>query len=138
LEIKAQSAMLGYLNAPSPFTEDGWFMTGDAVEVDGEWLKILGRKSELINVGGEKVYPAEVESVLQMMEGVEDVAVTGLPNPITGNIVFARVKLSQPEDLASFRARMQAFCRGKLERFKVPQKVELVDGTLHGERFKKM
>lgn len=138
LEIKAQSAMLGYLNAPSPFTEDGWFRTGDLVEIDGEWLRILGRKSELINVGGEKVYPAEVESVLQQMEGVEDVAVTGLPNPLTGNIVFARVKLARPEDLASFRIRMQVHCRGKLERFKIPQKVELVDGTLHGERFKKM
>ena len=42
LEIKAKSAMLGYLNAPSPFTEDGWFKTGDAVEVDGEYIKILG------------------------------------------------------------------------------------------------
>jgi acyl-CoA synthetase (AMP-forming)/AMP-acid ligase II len=138
LEIKAQSAMLGYLNAPSPFTSDGWFMTGDAVEVDGEWLKILGRKSELINVGGEKVYPAEVESVLQAMDGVEDVAVTGIPNPITGQAVFARVKLVAPETLADFRTRMHAFCRSKLERYKIPQKVELVEGSLHGERFKKM
>lgn len=138
LEIKAQSAMLGYLNAPSPFTPDGWFITGDAVEVDGEWLKILGRKSELINVGGEKVYPAEVESVLQAMDGVEDVAVTGISNPITGQAVFARVKLRSPESVAEFRARMHAFCRGRLERFKIPQKVELVDASLHGERFKKM
>jgi acyl-CoA synthetase (AMP-forming)/AMP-acid ligase II len=138
LEIKAKSAMLGYLNAPSPFTEDGWFITGDAVEVDGEWIRILGRKSELINVGGEKVYPAEVESVLQTMDGVEDVAVTGLPNPITGQIVFARIKLSRPEPLADFRARMREYCRDKLDRFKIPQKVELVEDGLHGERFKKM
>jgi acyl-CoA synthetase (AMP-forming)/AMP-acid ligase II len=138
LEIKAKSAMLGYLNAPSPFTEDGWFITGDAVEVDGEWIRILGRKSELINVGGEKVYPAEVESVLQTMEGVEDVAVTGLPNPITGQIVFARIKLSRPESLANFRARMREYCRDRLDRFKIPQKVELVEDGLHGERFKKM
>lgn len=138
LEIKAQSAMLGYLNAPSPFTDDGWFKTGDAVEVDGEWIRILGRRSELINVGGEKVYPAEVESVLQAMDGVEDVAVAAIPNPITGQVVLARVKLSTPESLASFRVRMQAFCRGKLERFKIPQKVELVEASLHGERFKKM
>jgi len=47
LEIRAQSAMLGYLNAPSPFTPDGWFKTGDAVEVDGEYIRILGRKSHL-------------------------------------------------------------------------------------------
>jgi long-chain acyl-CoA synthetase len=138
LEIKAKSAMLGYLNAPSPFTEDGWFKTGDAVEVDGEWIKILGRKSELINVGGEKVYPAEVESVMSTMPGVEDVAVTGVPNPLTGQMVFARVKLQGSETLESFRVRMREFCRDKLDRYKIPQKVELVDDSLHGDRFKKM
>jgi acyl-CoA synthetase (AMP-forming)/AMP-acid ligase II len=138
LEIKAKSAMLGYLNAPSPFTDDGWFKTGDAVEVDGEYIKILGRKSELINVGGEKVYPAEVESVIQLMDGVEDVAVRGEPHPITGNLVFARVKLSTDEALPSFRKRMHEFCKDKLARFMIPQKVELVERTMHGERFKKM
>lgn len=55
--------MLGYLNAASPFTDDGWFKTGDEVEQDGEWLRILGRRSEIINVGGEKVSPAEIEGV---------------------------------------------------------------------------
>lgn len=138
LEIKAKSAMLGYLNHASPFTADGWFRTGDAVEVDGEYLRILGRKSELINVGGEKVYPAEVESVLQLMDGVEDVAVTGQPHPITGQIVFARVKLTSGESLAQFRSRMRQFCQDKLARYAVPQKVELVGESLHGERFKKM
>lgn len=138
LEIKAKSAMLGYLNAPSPFTADGWFKTGDAVEVDGEYIRILGRKSELINVGGEKVYPAEVESVIQTMGGVEDVAVAGEPNPITGQIVVARVKLNTGESVAEFRKRMWEYCRDKLARFKVPQKVVLVNEGLHGERFKKM
>jgi long-chain acyl-CoA synthetase len=138
LEIKAQSAMLGYLNAPSPFSDDGWFKTGDAVEVDGEYIKILGRKSELINVGGEKVYPAEVESVLQLMDGVEDVAVRGEPHPITGQVVFARVKLSTHESLPEFRKRMHEFCKDKLARFKIPQKVEVVQQAMHGERYKKM
>ncbi|MDJ0927455.1 MAG: fatty acid--CoA ligase family protein [Gammaproteobacteria bacterium] len=138
LEIKARSAMLGYLNAPSPFTEDGWFITGDAVEVDGEYIKILGRKSELINVGGEKVYPAEVESILQLMDGVEDVSVSGEAHPIAGQIVSAKVKLAHDESLGDFRKRMRAFCRDKLHRYKVPQKVVLVSETMHGERFKKM
>lgn len=138
LEIKAQSAMLGYLNAPSPFTEDGWFKTGDAVEVDGEYIRILGRKSEIINVGGEKVYPAEVESVIQLMEGVEDVAVSGERNPITGQLVKARVKLSTGETVGEFRKRMRFFCQDKLAAFKVPQKVVLVDEAMYGERFKKM
>lgn len=138
LEIKAKSAMLGYLNAPSPFTEDGWFKTGDVVEVDGEYLHILGRKSEIINVGGEKVYPVEVEGVLQLMEGVEDVVVSGEPSPIAGQIVVARVKLSAEESLIDFRKRMRAFCRDKLANYKIPQKVILADKVMYGERFKKM
>ncbi len=138
LEIKAESAMLGYLNYDSPFTEDGWFRTGDAVEVDGEYIRILGRKSELINVGGEKVYPAEVESVILQMDGVEDATITGAPNPITGQMVEVRVRLSTDEDRMAFRRRMLAFCQGRLAPFKIPQKVVLVENALHSERFKKM
>ncbi|MCI0400485.1 MAG: fatty acid--CoA ligase family protein [Gammaproteobacteria bacterium] len=138
LEIKSQSAMLGYLNAPSPLTADGWFMTGDAVEVDGGYMRILGRKSELINVGGEKVYPAEVESVLQWMEGVEEVAVNAESNPITGQIVMAKLKLSTGENGQQFKKRMWMFCHDKLPIFKIPQKVMLVTEAMHGERFKKI
>lgn len=138
LEIKAKSAMLGYLNAASPFTEDGWFRTGDAVEVDGEYFRILGRKSEIINVGGEKVYPVEVENVLQMMEGVENVSVKGETHPITGQIVIATVKLGTSESVSDFRKRMHMHCRDKLPRFKIPQKVTLSLQDMHGERFKKM
>ena len=138
LEIKAKSAMLGYLNAESPFTKDGWLKTGDAVEVDGEYIRILGRQSEVINVGGEKVYPAEVESVLQLMDGVEDVAVSAEPNSITGQIVTARVKLTTGEKVSDFRRRMHTFCRDRLPKFKIPRKVVLVDQAMHGDRFKKI
>jgi len=138
LQIRARSAMLGYLNAPTPFTADGWLPTGDAVDVDGEYLRIRGRQSELINVGGEKVYPAEVESVLQSMEGVKDVTVSGEANPITGQMVTAKVKLTTAETLPEFRKRMRLFCLDKLSAFKIPQKVVLVNEAMHGERFKKM
>ena len=60
-------------------------MTGDAVEVDGEYIRILGRKSELINVGGEKVYPAEVESVIQMHGRRRRSGREREPHPMTGN-----------------------------------------------------
>lgn len=138
LEVKSDSAMLGYLNAPSPFTEDGWFKTGDAVEVDGEYMRILGRKSEMINVGGEKVYPAEVESVLMTMDGVLDVTVTGEPNPITGSMVQALVRLSTGESASEFRKRMRLHCKDLLASYKIPQKIVLVDDAMHGERFKKL
>jgi acyl-CoA synthetase (AMP-forming)/AMP-acid ligase II len=130
--------MLGYLNAPSPFTEDGWFMTGDAVEVDGEYIRVLGRRSESINVGGEKVYPAEVESTLQAMDGVQEVVVSGERNAITGAVVKARVRLETGETVAEFRNRMREFCDGRLSRFKIPQKVVLVGDELRSERFKKI
>jgi acyl-CoA synthetase (AMP-forming)/AMP-acid ligase II len=137
LEIRAQSAMLGYLNHESPFTEDGWFRTGDAVDVDGDYIRVLGRKSEIINIGGEKVYPAEVESVLQLMEGVEDATVHGQPSAITGQMVVARVKLVSDEPPQEFRRRLQAHCREHLPRFKIPQKVELAEESMHSARFKK-
>jgi acyl-coenzyme A synthetase/AMP-(fatty) acid ligase len=138
LEIKAKAAILGYLNAPSPVSADGWFRTGDAVEVDGEWIKILGRRTEIINVGGEKVYPAEVEGVLLELPGVAEAAVHAEPNAITGQLVAVRVRLHTPEPSAQFRRRMVEFCRDRLARYKVPQKVTLVDGPLHSERFKVM
>jgi acyl-CoA synthetase (AMP-forming)/AMP-acid ligase II len=138
LWIRARAAMIGYLNAPSPFTEGGWFQTGDAVEVEGEYIRILGRRSEVINVGGEKVYPAEVENVLQTMEGVEDVTVCSENNPITGQVVKAQVKLRTEETLNDFRVRMQLFCHDRLPKFKIPQKVVIVKGLMHGDRLKKI
>lgn len=137
LQIKAQSAMLGYLNAPSPFTEDGWFLTGDSVEVDGEYLRILGRKSELINVGGEKVYPAEVESVILELDNIQDVTVFAEKNPIMGNIVCAKVFLKQEEDLKQLGNRIKSHCRSRLQPYKVPIKISVQNEKQHSERFKK-
>ena len=137
LWIRARSAMLGYLNAPSPFNAEGWFNTGDAVEVDGEYLRVLGRNSELINVGGEKVYPAEVESVLLQMDNVREATVYGKRNAVTGQVVVARASLRKPEDRAGFEARMREFCRGRLADYQVPVFVELSDAEHHTPRFKK-
>jgi len=137
LQIKAESAMLGYLNAPSPFTADGWFNTGDKVEVDGEYFRILGRQSEIINVGGQKVYPAEVESVLQEMPDIAEVSVYGEKNAIVGEIVCAVVRLRKTRDARDFQRDLRQFCRQRLQEFQVPVRIKLVESALHGERFKK-
>ncbi|MDH7513632.1 MAG: fatty acid--CoA ligase family protein [Clostridiales bacterium] len=138
LWIRANSAMIGYLNADNPFDEEGWFCTGDLVDYEDGYTRILGRKSELINVGGQKVHPTEVENVILMMEGVEDVSVKGEPNPIVGQIVVAQVKISTEETVAEFKKRLAAFCKDKLARYKIPQKVSIVSSLSYGERFKKM
>lgn len=140
LHVKARSSMLGYLNAPSPFTDDGWFNTNDVVEVDGEYVRILGRQSDIINVGGEKVYPAEVESVIQELDEIAEATVYGEKNAITGNIVCADVTaVSQLDDSSQKEliALVKRHCREKLQKFKVPVRVNVVSEQQHTERFKK-
>lgn len=138
LWIKSLYAMVGYLNAPSEFDVDGWFNTQDQVEVDGDYFRILGRVTDLINVAGQKVYPAEVESVILELENVHDVAVFGEKHAMLGNIVVAKIVLTKPEVLESVKKRVRLACLSKLSSFKVPTKIILTDGTLHSSRQKKI
>lgn len=137
LWIRTSAAMLGYLNAESPFDAEGWFNTQDEVETDGEYFRIRGRRSEIVNVGGQKVYPAEVESVLLQMTNVRDVLVLGQPNPITGQIVAASFNLKEPESLDSLRRRVREHCRAVLPPFKIPARIEIVSENQYSNRFKK-
>jgi len=138
LWIRSRAAMLGYLNAPSPFDRDGWYNTQDAVEVDGEYIRILGRTSEIINVGGVKVYPAEIENVLQQMDNIREVTVWGKPNSVSGQVVAASVNLFESEGQSALERRIRAFCQEKLAPYKIPMFVEILDDDLHSERFKKI
>jgi acyl-coenzyme A synthetase/AMP-(fatty) acid ligase len=138
LWIRAHSAMLGYLNAPTPFDEDGWMNTQDMVEIDGDYIRILGRQSEIINVGGQKVYPAEIENVLMQMKNITEASVRGEKNPITGNIVVARLSLRELEPLPQLRKRVRKFCKGQLEAYKIPVRVEIAKEAQYSERYKKM
>lgn len=140
LQIKAESAMLGYLNAPSPFTEDGYFITGDQVEVDGDWIRVLGRNSDLINVGGLKVYPLEVENVIGGAPGVADALVYREKHPLLGHIVCADVQLSggTPSDQAAERNRIKRYCSTQLEAFKVPVKIRFVESIANSGRMKRI
>lgn len=138
LFIKAKSAMMGYLNAKSPIDKDGWFNTQDRVETDGEWIKILGRESDIINVGGQKVYPAEVESVLTEIENINSASVYSVENPLLGYVVGAKVSLENDEDLRSLKKKVRTYCKNKLESFKVPVHIEIVDAAMVSPRFKKI
>ncbi|GAA2325012.1 fatty acid--CoA ligase family protein [Streptomyces caniferus] len=138
LWIRSEMAMLGYLNAPAPFDDEGFFNTQDVVRTDGEWIRILGRDSEIINVGGEKVYPSEVESVLLELENIAEATVSGRPSPVTGMVVKATVTLIEDEDRRSVTRRVREFCGRRLEPFKVPVLVELASAPQHSDRFKKI
>ncbi|HEY4304303.1 MAG TPA: long-chain fatty acid--CoA ligase [Gemmatimonadaceae bacterium] len=138
LWVRTAAAMMGYLNAPDLFDDEGWLNTEDAVEVDGDYLRILGRVSDLVNVGGRKIYPAEVENVIMQMENVRDVAVTGEPSALTGQLLVARVNLVEPEAFDAFKKRLRVFCRERLPAYKIPAKIELTDADQFGARMKKM
>jgi acyl-CoA synthetase (AMP-forming)/AMP-acid ligase II len=138
LWMKSAYSMVGYLNAPSPFDDEGWFNTQDRVEVDGEWLRILGRVTDLINVAGQKVYPAEIEELILQMDNVEDVAVYGERHALLGQIVVAKVITRTPETVDSLKWRIRKACAQKLAPFKVPAKVVLAGEGLYSTRLKKL
>ncbi len=137
LFIRSKYAMLGYLNAPSPFDDEGWYNTGDKVEINDEYIHILGRREEIINVGGEKVFPAEIEGVLSSIPNVLDVVVRGKPNPITGQIVTATFQLKEYEDDKAFRKRVMAYCKDQLEPYKIPKMIYISESGFIGANLKK-
>lgn len=137
LWIKSDYAMVGYLNAPSEFDDEGWFNTQDRVETDGEWFRILGRVTDLINVGGQKVYPAEIEDVILELPNIADVAVFGEPHPLLGQLIVAKVVTVEHESAAALKKRIRAACQQRLTNFKVPAKVTLETEPLYSVRQKK-
>lgn len=139
LWIRSKNQVLGYLNASMErFTQDGWFKTGDLVEeAEDGYIKIVGRNKEVINVGGEKVLPTEVESVLFQMPGVKDCMVFGEANPITGHMVVAKILFDEALKASEAKKRVIEFCTGKLGRYKIPAKVVLMQESEYMERFKK-
>ena len=137
LWLRSKTQVLGYLNASmDSFTSDGWFKTGDLVEVDGEYIKIIGRAKEVINVGGQKVLPAEVESIILEMEEISDCMVYAEQNAITGQTVVCDVVLNK--NIENIKKRVRVFCKDRLDAYKIPTKVNVVDKTNFSDRFKKI
>ncbi|WP_141048455.1 ANL family adenylate-forming protein [Aliarcobacter cryaerophilus] len=137
LWLRSKTQVLGYLNASmDSFTSDGWFKTGDLVEVDGEYIKIIGRAKEVINVGGQKVLPAEIESMILEMEEINDCMVYAEQNAITGQTVVCDVVLNK--NIENIKKRVRVFCKDRLDTYKIPTKVNVVDKTNFSDRFKKI
>lgn len=129
LWLKTSSRILGYLNADESSLEaDGWYRTGDLVEMtDDGYMRIIGRQSQLINVGGQKVHPAEVEQVIAEIEGVDACSVFGKPAPVTGSMVACMIVTSSNQDLRAWKRLIRSHCRGRLANWKIPASIELRD-----------
>lgn len=140
LWLRSRTQTVGYLNCTmESFTEDGWFKTGDLVETsENGYINIIGRSKEVINVGGLKVLPVEVESVILQIPQIIDCMVYGEKNAITGQSVSADVVLKEGIDDFNAKKEIRRFCKDKLDDYKIPVKVNVVDRTNFGDRFKKV
>jgi acyl-CoA synthetase (AMP-forming)/AMP-acid ligase II len=141
LWIHSPARALGYLSGPARGLDTtGWFRTGDLAEqLPNGTFRVLGRREELINVGGEKVFPGEVESVLLTHPFVADCRVWSEPNAVLGQVVAAEVVWSGPgADAVSVKRTLHSFASGLLERHKLPAVVRLVDAVDTTRNLKKI
>jgi acyl-CoA synthetase (AMP-forming)/AMP-acid ligase II len=134
LQIRSQSRMLGYLNAPSPFDAEGWYDTRDVVEVKDVYYKVVGRISDVINVGGLKFMASEVERVALSYPNVSLVKAYPKQNPITGQHVELLVQ--QASEGAVNKDSLMAFLKDKLQPHMVPKRIRVKNVSV-GHRFKR-
>jgi long-chain acyl-CoA synthetase len=133
--IRGPNVFRGYWGEPEAtarvFTDGGWLRTGDLAVVDDEGtLRIVDRAKDLIIVSGFNVHPAEVESVIQDVRGVADVAVVGVPDARTGESIKAFVVMAPgatPDESA-----LLAHCRREMARYKCPSEIEFVASVPKG------
>jgi acyl-CoA synthetase (AMP-forming)/AMP-acid ligase II len=125
--INGPNVIRGYENNPEAnaksFT-DGWFRTGDQGYLDAEgYLTLVGRIKELINRGGEKISPREIDEVLQAHPAVAEAVCFGTPHPTWGEEVAAAVVVKSPVTEAD----LLAFCKERLADFKRPKQIHITD-----------
>jgi malonyl-CoA/methylmalonyl-CoA synthetase len=130
LQVKGPNVFAGYWRdaekTRSEFTADGWFKTGDVGRIDRNgYVHIVGRAKDLVISGGYNVYPKEVESELDAIEGVLESAVFGIPHPDFGEGVTA-VVVAKSGAVLSEQAIVESV-KPRLARYKVPKRVLLID-----------
>jgi malonyl-CoA/methylmalonyl-CoA synthetase len=137
IQVKGPNVFKGYWRMPEKtaeeFTADGWFKTGDVgrfggmangAKVPDDYLCIVGRSKDLIISGGYNVYPKEIESFIDDMDGVDESAVIGVPHPDFGEAVMAIV-VAKPGAKLDSRAMIDVL-KGQIANFKVPKRIEIV------------
>lgn len=126
---RSSTIMKGYYkdeDKTAEVMEDGWFRSGDLGYFDenGE-IRTVDRKKECINTGGEKVFPLEVEEVINVHPKVDDVCIIGVPDEEWGSTVRAVVVLKEGEQVEA--REIMDFCRGEVAGYKIPRSVVFVD-----------
>ncbi len=129
LACRGDSVMLGYWRAPDKTSEvvdeEGWYYTGDLATMDEQgYVRIVGRKKDMIIRGGQNIYPAEIENYLMSHEKIREAAVVGVPAPILGERTWAFIILEEGAEMTA--REVLDYCRMGLDAYKVPDRVRFV------------
>lgn len=137
LFIKSKSLSNGYVKKDLPITSEGFLDTGDLVEISGDRVIFLGRASGLINIGGNKVFPEEVESSLMTHSEVKDCRVYAKENPILGNLICADIVTERSDsEFGLLKKSLIEFCDSRLANYQIPRlfkKVPLIEKNSAGK-----
>src|SRR2546427_230689 len=130
LAVKGPNVMLGYYRMPGEtarsLTTEGYFLTGDLALVDEDgYVRIMGRRNELIIRGGYKIYPRELEDLLRTHPAVSDACVVGIPNETLGELICACVVPTEGSIVTGDE--LKDFCRDAVADYKVPDLVRFFD-----------
>ena len=129
LAVRGPQVMKGYWNQKEEtdaVLKDGWFLTGDIAKMDEDgYFYIVDRKKDMVNVGGFKVYPREVEDVLFEHPDIKEAGVIGIQDAFSGEAVKAFVVLKDSSKKLTDKEVIE-FCQSRLSKFKVPKEVEFV------------
>jgi long-chain acyl-CoA synthetase len=128
--IRGTCVTHGYLNKPdatkAAFDAEGWFHSGDVAYIDSDGFAfIVDRKKDMINVGGEKVFPSEVEDMLLMHPKIKDLVIVGIPDDLKGEAPKAFIQLK--EDESATDAEIREYCKTQMAPYKVPVAVEFIE-----------
>ncbi len=140
LQVQSLTRMNRYLNAvelPSPLGKD-WFNTNDRAVLEKGYLKVIGRSEDLINIGGRKFYPIELENLLMNISGVQDVTILSEKNEMIGSVITAVFVLNRETDEAEFRKNYKSYCRDHIVSYMHPHKIRLEKDLTLAPRMKKM
>jgi long-chain acyl-CoA synthetase len=128
--VRGTCVTQGYLNKPEAtgqvFDPEGWFRSGDVAYMDDDgYAYIVDRKKDMINVGGEKVFPSEVEDMMLVHPQIKDVVIIGIADELKGEVPKAFIQLKEGETTTAEEVR--AFCKSRMAPYKVPVAVEFID-----------
>ena len=127
--IKGENVTAGYINNPKANSEsyvNGWFLTGDEGIFDKDgYLRITGRLKEIINRGGEKISPKEIDEILMEHEYIQQAVAFSVPHEKLGEDLYAAVIIRDNKNISENE--LKDYCRKRLTQFKIPKKILIVN-----------